>query len=416
MKTKLLLLLTVTIVAFNVNAQNVGDTFTTANGIEYTITSNIGSLKVSATSYTGGSFDIAIPSTVTYNSDLYYVTGIGDYAFYNNLIERVTFGSYITSIGAYAFYGNYLATLTIPASVTSIGEYAFNRGSLSSVTSLSENPATLANQVFNNINNIHLHIPEGSEQAYIDAGWTGFQTVNLRFTVDGVVYEITEGGTNEVTVVDYVGTDDEVIIPERVADNGGVIYLVTEIGDNAFYENGLTSITIPPSITSIGEGAFLYNNLEDFTIPGSVTSIGENAFIGNDDLTEVTSESENPAYLPNIIFNSKKGITLTIPAGTTQDYIDQNWTGFGLVIEDSALSTDNLAYKMVNIYPNPVSENMSISLTEEVKQVNIYNTLGHKVYTGKTTELNISHLPSGIYLVKITTIHGKIAVKKIIKK
>ena len=414
MKTKLLLLLTCILFAFKSNAQSVGDTFT-VNYIEYTVTSDLGSLKVSVTSYTGGSFDIDIPSTVTHEGDVYYVTAIGDSAFENNLIERVTFGDYITTIGAYAFYGNYMTTLTIPASVTSIGDYAFHRGYLSSVTSLSENPATLPSNVLSGINNIHLHIPEGSEQNYIDAGWTGFQTVNLRFTLDGVVYEINEAGSNEVTVVDYVGTDDEVIIPERVTDNGGVIYLVTEIGDLAFYENGLTSITIPPSITSIGEGAFLYNELEDFTIPESVTSMGESAFLGNPYLTEVTSESENPAYLPNNAFDNKKGITLNIPAGTSQDYLDQNWTGFGLVIEDTTLTITEVDLSNQLAIITNTNTLTIVSNTLEIKQVEIYAVTGTKVAFGTSNQIAIHHLNTGIYIAKIYT-NNAMTTKKFIKR
>jgi len=415
MKTKIFLLLSLTLFAFKTHAQSIGDTFTTTDGIEYTVTTDIGSLKVSATSYTGGSFDIDIPSTINHNGDLYYVTGIGDSAFYNNLIERVTFGDYITTIGEYAFYGNYLTTLTIPATVTSIGDYAFNRGTLSSVTSQSEMPATLFSNVFSGQNNIHLHIPEGSEQLYTDAGWTGFQTVNLRFTADGVVYEINEAGSNEVTVVDYVGTDDEVIIPENVSDNGGVNYRVTQIGDLAFYENGLTRITMPPTITSIGEGAFLYNNLEDFTIPDSVTSIGESAFIGNDDLTEVTSESENPAYLPNLIFNNKSEITLIIPVGTTKGYIDQNWTGFGLVTESATLSiTEVVLSNQLSIVTN--TNNLTVlsnSLT--IKQIKVYAITGSQVALGTTNSIAINHLKSGVYIAKIHTNNG-LATKKFIKR
>ena len=62
---------------------------------------------------------------------------------------------------------------------------------------------------------------------------------------------------------------------------------VTSIGDLAFYKNSLTSVTIPNSVTSIGDWAFSDNSLTSVTIPNSVTSIGELAF-RNNSLTSVT--------------------------------------------------------------------------------------------------------------------------------
>ena len=54
---------------------------------------------------------------------------------------------------------------------------------------------------------------------------------------------------------------------------------VTAIDDGAFYNSGITSITIPDSVTSIGEGAFSgCTILSSITTPESVTSIGANAF------------------------------------------------------------------------------------------------------------------------------------------
>ena len=80
----------------------------------------------------------------------------------------------------------------------------------------------------------------------------------------------------------------EIIIPSSVTYNS-VSYSVTSIGERAFNDCGLTSVTIPNSVTSIGERAFHYcAGLTSITIPNSVTSIGEEAFSECHCLTSVT--------------------------------------------------------------------------------------------------------------------------------
>ena len=66
---------------------------------------------------------------------------------------------------------------------------------------------------------------------------------------------------------------------------------VTTIGENAFWESGLTTIDIPNSVTTIGDGAFIYTGLTSINIPNSVTTIGKEAFKGCSSLTSVNIES-----------------------------------------------------------------------------------------------------------------------------
>lgn len=67
------------------------------------------------------------------------------------------------------------------------------------------------------------------------------------------------------------------------ADGKGTIVLkdgVTEIGNGAFQECGITSIILPDSVERIGRVAFYEcENLKDVTLGNSVTEIGEMAFL-----------------------------------------------------------------------------------------------------------------------------------------
>jgi hypothetical protein len=82
-------------------------------------------------------------------------------------------------------------------------------------------------------------------------------------TPDGFIYTET---ASAVTIVGYIGASKDVSIPAQI--NGKP---VTTIGENAFINKQLTSVTIPNSVTAIGQVAFDYNQLTSITIGAGVT-------------------------------------------------------------------------------------------------------------------------------------------------
>ncbi len=84
---------------------------------------------------------------------------------------------------------------------------------------------------------------------------------------------------------------------------------------------------------------------------------------------------------------------------------------------DPLLSVNESIEKLVSIYPNPTSDQLTINLpvTIELKNVALYDVLGNNmgvVYSGKS--LNLMALTRGVYLLSIETSEGSL-VKKVIK-
>lgn len=99
----------------------------------------------------------------------------------------------------------------------------------------------------------------------------------------GTAAELNDGFfIEDGTLVQYVGTENAVEIPEEV----------TEIGESAFLNTTITSVEIPDSVTIIGENAFSgCEYLKEVTVPASVEEVGENVFYGCISLDKVVWES-----------------------------------------------------------------------------------------------------------------------------
>lgn len=100
--------------------------------------------------------DIRIPETVEYKNKIYFVTSIGDSAFYGcSYLTSITIPNSVISIGGWAFYKcSNLTSITIPDSVTSIGDNAFdNCISLTSVK-IPNSVTSIGNSAFHKYDNL----------------------------------------------------------------------------------------------------------------------------------------------------------------------------------------------------------------------------------------------------------------------
>ncbi len=119
------------------------------------------------------------------------------------------------------------------------------------------------------------------------------------------------------------------------------------------------------------------------------------------------------------------GDEVTITMVSNEDWAFQNWTENGSVLtEDKTftfIATANrnfVAHLMYTegvgeqngsktmVYPNPVSDKLTVEAQEALGTVEIYNLMGALVYSQKNcankVEINTSDMPSGIYFVRLT--------------
>lgn len=228
-------------------------------------------------------------------------------------LEEVKFSSNLKEIAGLAFYHcTSLKSVDLPDSLTYIGENAFvgctslsslhlpnglehiGFGAFQGCTSLTEVtiPATVKHH-----EDFHYYYFYPEEDAGIFQGCTSLRKVTL-LSDTSISPQAFMGCTSLSEVV--FGSNFEALYDRALQDCTSLktIHLpegLTEIGQSAFQNTGLTEITVPDGVTTIGSHAFEdCVGLTEIVIPESVLNFG-NAVFKN--CTSLTS-----AILPGIIF------------------------------------------------------------------------------------------------------------------
>ena len=152
------------------------------DGIYYNLNDQVhrAEVTVNPNGYFG---EVSIASFISYDGSLYNVTSIGNLAFANcTTLTNVTIPLIVTSIGENAFKDCVgLTYVNIPCNVSSIGSCAFS--GCNQLTDVYCNVGSVPNtgtDAFSNvpINQVTLHVPAGSVEAYQAASpWSGFKEV-----------------------------------------------------------------------------------------------------------------------------------------------------------------------------------------------------------------------------------------------
>lgn len=91
-----------------------------------------------------------------------------------------------------------------------------------------------------------------------------------------------------------------------------------------------------------------------------------------------------------------------------------NWVG--PVATTQILSVNDAELSEVQIYPNPVKDILQINSEKAIESVGLFSMEGKKLMEGKSSQLNVSSLPAGNYVLTVKLADGRIIDKKIVKK
>ena len=232
--------------------------------------------------------ELIIPETLTYSSQDYSVTSIGEGAFqYCSGLTSVTIPNSVTSIGKSAFYHCAgLTSITIGNSVTSIEDYAFSYCSEISSFSIPNSVTSIGNLVFYGCSSLaDVKIEDGDNTLSL-----GYNSSSSGLFAPCPLEKLHIGRTLSYKTGSYYGYSP--FANKKTLKTVEIGNKVTEIPSYLFYGcSALTSISIPNSVTSIGEYAFSNcSGLTSFSIPNSVSSIRDSAFSKCSSLVDVIIE------------------------------------------------------------------------------------------------------------------------------
>ena len=202
------------------------------------------------------------------------------------------------------------------------------------------------------------------------------------FKQDGVIFETHSDGT--ATVTDYEGSAATLAIPGAITDSStSTTYIVTAIGDRAFFYNALTAVTIPDSVISIGDWAFYRTHLTSVTIPDSVTTIGASAF-QESLLTSVTLPRALTTISAQAFAHNRSLTSITIPGSVKSiGAMAFAYTGLtSITIPDTVTMIDNGAFEGTELTSVTIPDSVTIIGQQAFQDSGLTSvTIGNSVTT-----------------------------------
>lgn len=246
--------------------------------------------------------------------------------------------------------------------------------------------------------------------------------VSLSFDVDTVVItheeqhlEINAGlnfGSSDVLMENVYGIVLYLTYPKHYVVASEPVGF--EYNDNSFFGNNTNVLPMARNIQEAGQTDVVLtrNNVTNTSGQGRVASF---SFIIESDIIDGRAINEGQDFAVHIhavkaVDVDGNEINLSLPEDPASVFFQNGMT----ITKAVDLIEDN----QLEIYPNPATDNLQISLSEELhpQEVEVFDLLGKRVLYSEMynsqLELNVSRLQYGIYVLKVKTEEG-IGTKKI---
>ncbi len=220
------------------------------------------------------------------------------------------------------------------------------------------------------------------------------------------------------------------------------MYAVNTIGDINSSDVMVGDFDLQPFIYDLATNTFTRFDNPGDAESAAFTSISENGVaVGyadvdwqvRDAIIYHPSLGDQPRFLKDVLADN--GITVESPDGLLGTAISVSpngkyiagWLngppmyaeGWMVYLDDLILGTNQVSQNTISSYPNPVADVMLIHSKEAIDSVSVYTITGQRVSNitsnNNHTEVNLSGLASGIYLVKVSS-NGSVQNLKVVKQ
>jgi len=211
----------------------------------------------------------------------------------------------------------------------------------------------------------------------------------------------------------------------------------TDLEDLKCYDNSLNTLNLGQNtaLSTLDCGSNLLNtldlsqNLDLESLVCSNNSLSELDLSLNTSLNFLICTYNNPLTLLNVAngnninfayFRVDQNPNLTCIQVDDATWSTTNWTNIDAIAsfstDCSTLAIEDVSIQNINVYPNPTTNLIKIRSSAIINKIELYDLIGKQVLlTKQTNQIDVSHLPSGIYLLK-ASIKNKTLIKKIIIK
>ncbi len=180
--------------------------------------------------------------------------------------------------------------------------------------------------------------------------------------------------------------------------------------------NNLSSLDV--SSNTVLEDLFCgSNNLSSLDVSLNIALESLHCFENN--LSSLNIKNGNNTAINNRrSFKARNNPNLSCIEVDDATYSTTNWTNIDATASFSEdcnyLSVAKFNSNLYTVYPNPVTEVLHIQSNEVIDSIRLLNMYGAVVLTSTEQEIDLSQLPSGMYILEIIS-KGKVANEKIIK-